>query len=86
MSEWQNNGGSAFPVTPTDRGGQIGPTELGMTLRDYFAAKALQGFMANKANPMTFNPVDDAAWAYMLADAMLKARAMPLPEPPEVKS
>ena len=46
----------------------------GMTLRDYFAAKAMQGFMANKANPMHFQPENDAAWAYTIADAMLKAR------------
>ena len=46
----------------------------GMSLRDYFAAKAMQGFMANKANPMHFQPEDDASWAYSIADAMLKAR------------
>lgn len=46
----------------------------GMTLRDYFAAKAMQGFMANKSNPMRFQPEDDANWAYSIADAMLKAR------------
>lgn len=46
----------------------------GMTLRDYFAAKAMQGFMANKSNPMRFQPEDDADWAYSIADAMLAAR------------
>jgi len=46
----------------------------GMSLRDYFAAKAMQGFMANKSNPGTFNPIDDARYAYALADAMLRAR------------
>ena len=46
----------------------------GMTLRDYFAAKAMQGFMANKSNPMHFQPEADASWAYSIADAMLKAR------------
>jgi hypothetical protein len=48
--------------------------ELGMTLRDYFAAKAMQGFMANKSNPMHFQPEADASWAYSIADAMLAAR------------
>ena len=48
--------------------------EDGMTLRDYFAAKAMQGFMANKSNPMHFQPENDANWAYSIADAMLKAR------------
>ena len=46
----------------------------GMTLRDYFAAKAMQGFMANKSNPMHFQPENDANWAYSIADAMLRAR------------
>jgi hypothetical protein len=45
-----------------------------MTLRDYFAAKAMQGFMANKANPMHYQPKQDAEWAYSIADAMLEAR------------
>jgi beta-N-acetylglucosaminidase len=45
-----------------------------MTLRDYFAAKAMQGFMANKSNPMHYQPETDAQWAYTIADAMLKAR------------
>jgi hypothetical protein len=48
--------------------------DRGMTLRDYFAAKAMQGFMANKANPMHFQPENDSAWAYTIADAMMKAR------------
>jgi len=42
----------------------------GMSLRDYFAAKAL-------ANPYTYhdgNPDKVAEWAYSVADAMLKAR------------
>jgi beta-N-acetylglucosaminidase len=46
----------------------------GMALRDYFAAKAMQGFMANKSNPMHYQPETDAQWAYMIANAMLKAR------------
>jgi hypothetical protein len=43
-----------------------------MKLRDYFAAKALQGMLAEpslKATPQEF-----AERAYMVADAMLKAR------------
>ena len=48
--------------------------QVGMTLRDYFAAKAMQGFMANKSNPMHFQPENDANWAYSIADAMLAAR------------
>lgn len=63
-----NDGGPAFPDD-----GQQNYTG-GMTLRDYFAAKAMQGFMANKSNPMRFDPDNDAKWAYTIADAMLKAR------------
>jgi hypothetical protein len=54
--------------------------EFGMTLRDYFAAKALQGFL-----PDAFQEAPDnypakrlapfwAAMAYQLADEMMKAR------------
>lgn len=47
----------------------------GMSLRDYFAAKAVAGMMASR-DPRTprFNPEDDAAYVYAVADAMLKAR------------
>lgn len=47
----------------------------GMTLRDYFAAKALMGMMASRnPNSPRFHPDDDAAYVYAVADAMLKAR------------
>ena len=65
------NNPPAFPKTPFI---EIGTPQNGMTLRDYFAAKAMQGFMANKSNPMHFQPENDANWAYSIADAMLKAR------------
>jgi hypothetical protein len=43
----------------------------GMTLRDYFAAKAMQGFQEQ----WVYDNSDDLACkAYALADAMLKAR------------
>ena len=44
----------------------------GMTLRDYFAAKAVHGFMGSSWNVKSFE--DMASKAYQLADAMLKAR------------
>lgn len=51
----------------------------GMTLRDYFAAAALQGIIAGKEH---FHPRQGQAYkenlaelAYIYADAMLKARA-----------
>jgi hypothetical protein len=45
----------------------------GMTLRDYFAAKALQCYMVNEVwNPDTYKRA--ASSAYEVAAAMLKAR------------
>ena len=41
-----------------------------MTLRDYFAAKAMQGIQSR----VNWSDADVAARAYSLADAMLKAR------------
>jgi len=48
-------------------------TKDGMTLRDYFAAKAMQGLCASPAG-MEWANSRLAAEAYDLADAMLKAR------------
>lgn len=66
-----NTGGSAFPMSGFDtRHGQ--PIQAvyqhGMTLRDYFAAKAMQALIHK-------NYFDVAAKeAYQMADAMLEAR------------
>ena len=67
-----NTGGPAFPVNEyvQHNGLTIGVQE-GMTLRDYFAAKAMQGMMAC---PGSIRVNDDANLAYQIADAMLKAR------------
>lgn len=53
----------------------------GMTLRDYFAAKAMQGCLAySHCDPSTGNwqenssPESVAKYAYEIADAMLKER------------
>ena len=43
----------------------------GMTLRDYFAAKAMQGMMVDVEQPRCDYIADTA---YKMADAMLKAR------------
>ena len=58
-----NTGGPAFPVPDID-GGNVGE---GMTLRDYFAAKAMHICPLNSHS-------DAARWCYQMADAMLKAR------------
>ena len=48
-------------------------TQNGMTLRDYFAAKAMQGICASGTS-LEWSSDRLAAEAYDLADAMLKAR------------
>lgn len=58
----------AFPAMHFD----LADNEHGMTLRDYFAAKALQGIMA--CNGVYENEKQLAQWCYEQADAMLKAR------------
>jgi len=45
--------------------------ELGMDLRDYFAAKAMQGYMNDCYD---LDPIERAEQAYIQADAMMKAR------------
>lgn len=75
-----NDGGPAFPVSTSNTytGHQDGPNTWqfpGATLRDYFAAKAMQSLLT------TIDEFPDERWragvamdAYMMADAMLEAR------------
>jgi hypothetical protein len=59
------------PAFPTGAG--ITPYYQGMTLRDYFAAKAMQGQLSRPSGG--YLPEEEIAKvAYMQADAMLKAR------------
>ena len=46
----------------------------GMTLRDYFAAKAIEGATVSAASNVRFNHALIAEEAYLLANAMLKER------------
>lgn len=46
----------------------------GMSLRDYFAAKAMQAAATNPVGADGFTFDERAAWAYNQADAMLRAR------------
>jgi hypothetical protein len=48
--------------------------EQGMDLRDYFAAKAMQGIVANSAFETIEGMVESTQVAYMIADAMMEAR------------
>lgn len=75
----KDTGGPAFPysyeVTPrVER-----HTYFGMTLRDYFAAKAMQSLMHTQYADMTYEgePAAMAFEAYRLADAMLAERSKP---------
>jgi hypothetical protein len=62
----------AFPSDPFYVGDVRFSSEPGMTLRDYFAAKAIQGMLSSIETTCSF---DDAAMcAYRYADAMLAAR------------
>ena len=63
-----NTGGPAFPV---DESALIHNLQ-GMTLRDYFAAKAMQAILSNPE--FGDGDTDIAGSAYWAADAMLKAR------------
>lgn len=76
--EKPKDGGPAFP---SDRF-----SELGMSLRDYFAAKAMEGIIANSENITNtlmwlnltdfkvLNISDACELSYLLADAMLAER------------
>ena len=65
-----NTGGPAFP----SHGSMSDVVQEGMTLRDYFAAKAMQGLLLDDNGDFS-----DRNWmaeeAYAFADAMLKARS-----------
>jgi hypothetical protein len=70
MSEIKT-GGPAFPIHWQTH-------ENGMTMRDYFAAKAMHAALMT-VKPQKGNTMDDvvthaATTAYLVADAMLKAR------------
>jgi hypothetical protein len=66
-----NTGGPAFPAGERFEGVDGWQTEPGMTLRDYFAAKAMQAVIARGDDT---NRPGMAEWSYAMADAMLKAR------------
>ena len=64
----------AFPVFPETSGGHAAAFQ-GMTLRDYFAAKAMQGAMSGCATRGEVVMYSDlAGLSYEVADAMMKAR------------
>lgn len=54
---------SAFPANHIN----LAPLERALTLRDWFAGMAMQGFVACPSTEV-------AEWSYKMADAMLKER------------
>ena len=87
MSEHDNTGGPAFPVTFQHDDSSTGCTSehMGMGLRDYFACKAMQSFIIHNAmqdqakgfcvaGSAPWDELDIAEFSYAQADAMLKAR------------
>jgi hypothetical protein len=75
-----NTGGPAFPGPYANESGNIEVLwkQQGMTLRDYFAAKAMQADMSTYSEDLIY---ESSEWFkaraekwYGVADAMLKAR------------
>ncbi|MCL8329312.1 hypothetical protein M9Y56_09305 [Pseudomonas juntendi] len=92
----KDTGGPAFPVTikngdPNPVTGFLGEeikphsfsTYSGLTMRDYFATKALQGLLSWAGDESSgsyhsnSDPAHTASMAYEYADAMLAARVKP---------
>ena len=69
----KDTGGPAFPRVVEQPNGYMKAVE-GMTLRDYFAAKALPLMMHADMGRWEGNYQRHAEQAYKYADAMLKAR------------
>jgi len=64
----------AFPVFPETGSGHASAFQ-GMTLRDYFAAKAMQPVMAHSGGYWNEERMERyAVTAYLMADAMMEAR------------
>ena len=62
---------SAFPLHPE----HWQEENQGMTLRDYFAAQAMQALLRQYPDHLMNSPASEVASdAYSMADAMLKAR------------
>ena len=74
------DGGPAFPtpLTGDNETGVVsaGDSEKGMSLRDYFAAKALSTIQLQEGLYQDFSQACEygAKYAYQIADAMLKER------------
>ena len=70
----KDTGGPAFPQHGFDPVAERFTSQGGMTLRDYFAAKALAGLLACGIQPQS-GPDMYARDAYAVADAMIQERS-----------
>jgi hypothetical protein len=72
-------GGCAFPALDRANHGGLCLAEPGMTLRDYFAAKAMHAMISKSGGQDATGGKKGvpliAVYAYEFADAMLKARS-----------
>ena len=68
----ENRNQSAFPWSVDD--GEMIKGQKGMPLRDYFAAKAMQGMLAACTGWSEQEQTRLAKCSYMMADEMMKAR------------
>jgi hypothetical protein len=66
----KDNSGPAFPVTPTNNSGQIGDTQFGLSVRQWYAGLAMQG-LRNNRNYCDADRIDVAVEAFRQADAMI---------------
>lgn len=74
MSDQIKDGGAAFPGEKDERFGQPNDCNEGMSLRDYFAAKAMQGLIASNDEGAGDRLTELPEYAYQIADAMIAAR------------
>ncbi|CNI99488.1 Uncharacterised protein [Yersinia frederiksenii] len=77
----KEKGGPAFPNVPDGAGDKWQSWDMGMTLRDYFAAKAMAAIVRRYdgysfgGGPQSPQYKELACDAYLIADAMLAARS-----------
>lgn len=78
MSDYIDNGGTAFPGPNFTQSGNPNGHSMGMTLRDWFAGQALSGVVVQCAgDARALGQTTEqmlAERAYELADAMIAAR------------
>ena len=74
-----NDGGPAFPVSNEQSDDGLSASK-GMSLRDFFAAGAMQVWLASWPNSGSHpgknldNAISIARWSYAIADAMIAER------------